>query len=616
MIDSDQGAIPASLVAALAPGTGAATMDDLWATLLATCVEQVPAATAGSVLERANDGELRFVASVGYEHDALASLRLSPSALRPSHRDGVIVGSRLDLRRLTAEQRDVLLEASHGVEPASILSVAIRPGGRLTGYLQLDAFEEDAFDDGDVRGAVAMAELVAARVDRWHLEQALQRAHREARRHATHDPLSGLPSRPLVIDRLGQALARDQRAARSTALLMVELRDLRTINGTYGHGTGDDLIRFVAARLAEAVREMDTVGHLGAGEFAVVAGNIETPADAESLVERIEAIAETPYEANDVSIRPRLAIGVALAPSDAAGLPDLLRNGQRALGRAKREPERPVAWFVHDVDQEQRERSRLSEELRDALLGSQGVWVAFQPILRLSDGACLGIEALARWDRRDGDGARVPPSLFGPLTEELGLTHLLSSRVYERAFDVFRNLDPFRAGAVWRLALNVSATQLQSDELARQLEALASRYGVPAEEIDLEVPAAVVFGAEGEALQRLRSLRQLGCRVVVDDFAAHPDEIDRLEGMPIDVLKIHPHWTTALDDDLAKRRVASIVSAAERLDLDVIAEGVESADQGRALADAGVEAVQGFAAAPPMHAAALLAWLATRSPSA
>jgi EAL domain-containing protein (putative c-di-GMP-specific phosphodiesterase class I) len=126
----------------------------------------------------------------------------------------------------------------------------------------------------------------------------------------------------------------------------------------------------------------------------------------------------------------------------------------------------------------------------------------------------------------------------------------------------------------------------------------------------------VVFAAGDEALQRLDALRELGCRVVVDDFAAHRDEIDRLEDLPIDVVKIHPRWSTATHDDLARRRVASIVATADRLGLRVIAEGVESAEQGRALADAGVEAVQGFAAAPPMHAAALLAWLATRQATA
>jgi EAL domain-containing protein (putative c-di-GMP-specific phosphodiesterase class I) len=189
---------------------------------------------------------------------------------------------------------------------------------------------------------------------------------------------------------------------------------------------------------------------------------------------------------------------------------------------------------------------------------------------------------------------------------------VLSSRVYDRAFDVFRNLEGFRDGSLWRLALNVSATQLQDGELTRRLQELGARHGVPPEEIDLEVPAPIVFGAAHDALARLRSLRELGYRVVVDDFAAHRDEIDRLEGMPIDVLKIHPRWTTSLDDDLARRRVASIVATAGRLGLGVIAEGVESAEQGRALADAGVEAVQGFAVAPPMHAAALLAWLATR----
>ena len=179
------------------------------------------------------------------------------------------------------------------------------------------------------------------------------------------------------------------------------------------------------------------------------------------------------------------------------------------------------------VDDERRERSRLAEELRGALLGGQGVWVAFQPLHRLSDGACIGIEALARWDRRSEPSQLVPPSVFGPLTDELGLTHVLSSRVYDRAFAVFASLDGFRGEELWRLGLNVSASQLRDDGLADLLRTLSARHGVPPEEIDLEVPAPIVFEAGAGALQRLRALRELGCRIVVDDFAAHRDEIDR-----------------------------------------------------------------------------------------
>lgn len=602
------------LVTALAPGTGASEAPTaLWSTLLQACVDAVPGAEAGTVLERDADGSLRFAASVGFDQDRLEPLRIPPSALHPSHRDGAMLGSRLDVRMLTDEDLDALNDAGADRVPASTLSVAIRPGGRLIGYLQLDAWTPDAFGADALDVAVVLGELVSARLDRARLERAVSDARRDAERASSVDALTGLPNRDLLLDRLSQAIARDQRTERSTALLIADVRDLRRVNDAYGHTVADRLLRSISRQLKETVRDMDTVGHLGGGEFGLVAPAIDTIADAEALVERIETLSDLAYEIGDVTLHPRLAVGVALAPTDADDARDLLRNAELALTRAKLREDRAVAWFMHDVDDEHRERSRLAEELRGALLGGQGVWVAFQPLHQLSDGACLGIEALARWDRRSEPSQLVPPSVFGPLTDELGLTHVLSSRVYDRAFAVFASLESFRGRALWRLGLNVSASQLRDDDLAQLLRTLSDRYGVPLEEVDLEVPAPIVFEAGAAALQRLRALRELGCRVVVDDFAAHRDEIDRLEGMPIDALKIDPRWITALDDDMATRRVSSIVSAAGRLGLEVVAEGVESDAQGRRLAELGVDAVQGFAVAPPMHAAALLAWLSTRS---
>lgn len=614
MRDAAPRGLPADLIAVLASGTVASEGQADWQAMLEACIEHVSVFDAGSVLERTEDGTLRFVAGAGFDLGPLAPLRIPPSALHRSEPDGMLLGPRLNVEALDAADRTAIEASGNGRDVMSSLSVAIRPGGRLVGYLQFDARHRTGFDEEDLAVASAIGDLMSARVERSRLRLQLVRAMRDVERVSTHDPVTGLPNRDLLLDRLGQAVARDQRAERTTALLLVALRDMHGINDAYGRGRGNEVLRTLARNLGLATREMDTVAHLGGGEFAILASGIEAVDATEALVGRIDELSGQPIEFRDVTLHPRLALGVAIYPHDAASPSELVRNAELALSRALADDRRSVTWFMHDVDREERERARLAEELRAALISGQGVWVAFQPVHRMADRACIGIEALARWDRATPGDAMVPPSVFGPLTEELGLTHELSSRVYDRAFRVFASLGSLRGERRWRLGLNVSASQLRDDDLVALLRDLTERHDVPIEEIDLEVPSPIVFEAGDGALQRLRTLRELGCRIVVDDFAARRDELERLEGLPLDALKIHPRWTRSPDEDLPRRRITGIVSAAERLRLGVIAEGVETPDAARHLADLGVGAMQGFFATPPMHAAALLAYLSGGSP--
>lgn len=613
MTDDDRRGLPVGLTLALAPGTAGFDEASDWPALLETTLEHLPHVDAASVLERSADGTVRFGATVGFDHSALSELEFPPSALDPSHLDGVLIGQRLDATVLPDEDREVLRQAGIGGAFASSISVAIRPGGRLIGYLQFYARDAGAFQASDAPRFTAISELVAARVDRGTLVKALKRARRDLDRISTHDPVTGLANRALLLDRIEQAVARDQRADRTTALLRVVVQDMPRMYDAYGHELADEMLKVLASSLVRATRRGDTVAHLGGGEFSVLASGIDEIQQIESLVESIEHLSDRPVELGPVTLHPHLAIGVALSPTDGRSPDALIQCAELASARAVALPRQQVAWFMHDVDREQRERSRRAEELRAALISGQGIWVAFQPVHRMSDGACLGIEALARWDRATRSDDMIPPSVFGALTEELGMTHVLSRRVYDRAFSVFSSLAPMRGEQHWRLGLNLSVSQLKDDDLVHLLRDLSETHDVPLEDLDLEVPAEMIFAASAAALQRLRTLREVGCRIVVDDFAALRDEIERLEGLPIDVLKIDPRWTREVSDGLTRRRVEGIVSAARRLGLAVVAEGVETEAAARDLADLGVDALQGVAVTPPMHAAALLAYLSTRS---
>lgn len=605
--------LPVDLVAAIAPGTGRFDASRDWPILLEACVEHIPHVDAASMLARNADGTLHFVAAVGLDFSVLSALQFAPSTLNPRKRDGVLLEPRLDDSMLSEHERATLASAGGGHAISETISVAVRPGGRLIGYIQLDALDGRTFDEHDVAVAAAVAELVAARVDRGTLQANVIQAQRDLARISTHDVTTGLANRMLLLEQLERALARDHRSNLATAFLHVVIQDMTRINDAYGHDRGDEMLRNFAQRLMQTTRGGDTVAHFGNGEFGVLATDISEIDAVEALVDRIEALSDQPIELADTPLHPHLAIGVALSPTDGTSRDTLVRSAELASSRALANQRQQVAWFMHDVNPEQRERSRLAEELRAALISGQGIWVAFQPVHKMSDGQCLGIEALARWDRITSSDDMIPPSVFGPLTEELGMTHVLSERVYGRAFAVFASLASIRGEQPWRLTLNLSPSQLQDDDLAQLLQKLSSEHGVPLEELDLDVPAEMMFTASAGALQRLRTLRELGCHIVIDDFAALRDEIERLEGLPVDMLKIHPRWTQPSTDELARRRVEGIVSAAHRLGLNVVAESVETETAASHLASLGVDALQGFAVTPPMHAAALFAYLSTQS---
>ncbi len=611
-----------SLLALTHEVLSAAPDADVHEQVLHHAISHVPGADTGCVLARGDDGRFRFVALHGRPLGDLVQVALGPESFARRRLDRV---ERVDLRaertRMDPETA-ARFDAHPNASPlAATLSVPIVAGGDLLGFLQLDALHEDGFDDESLERAELLGGTVAVLLQRRALERALNEERTKLAHLAHHDPLTGLPNRTLLTDRLERALARDRRTDASTALLVIDLDAFKSVNDAFGHAAGDELLVTVATRLRDALRDEDTVARLGGDEFAVVAAGLQGADSAATVAQKVlDALHEEVLVAGR-AVRVGGSVGVAVAPDDASDAATLMRHADLAMYRVKREGRGAVAYFTSDLDARMRARAALTEDLRGALRAEASLWVAYQPRVRLADGALEGVEALARWDHPSQ--GPIAPGTFVPLAEEAGLIAALGAYVLDRAC---ADLVGWRAEglAVPRVCVNVSIHQLRADDFEpRVLDALA-RHGLEPQDLELEVTESVMADERHHATTALASLQASGIRVAMDDFGTGYSSLHRLTVLPVDVLKIDRSFVRGLgsagggrdSEDAAATEAASrgtavvdaVLALAAGLGLEVVAEGIEEPAQRLALMTRGCRVGQGFLMARPMPASELAGW--------
>jgi diguanylate cyclase (GGDEF)-like protein len=512
--------------------------------LLEEAVRHVPGAEAGSLLERDHDGRYHFVAACGVELVGLAQHAVDSLALPPGASAVVLSGTAVPAFARPAPA-GMVAGAQAGERQPSCLVIPVAIDDDPVGYLLLHAFDRaDAFPPEAVELGTVLGGLAGTLVQRLRLEADL-RAERDKLHHlAHHDPLTGLPNRILLMDRLRQALARDARDGRMTALLLLDLDGFQRVNDRHGHEVGDLLLAHVSERLRERMRDVDTVAHLGGDEFALVASGPERIGDIRVLAQQALDASQAVFDLGAVNVHVGGSIGVAVAPHDAEDAEGLLQNATLAMQRAKQRGRGEVTFYTVAVDATMRELGRLTDDLRDALLTGDQVWVAFQPKIDLATGACVGAEALARWDHPDR--GPVSPALFAPLTEEAGMVHTLSARVYDEACAAFADWKARGLTTGWRLALNVQPQQLAQGDLVALVHAVLRRHRLGMKDLELEVTESIAFGNAEDALEPLRLLRDEGAQVAIDDFGKGFSSLQRLASLPIDTLKIDRSFVRAM----------------------------------------------------------------------
>lgn len=422
-------------------------------------------------------------------------------------------------------------------------------------------------------------------------------AEQHIRYAAHHDALTKLPNRALFREKLEGALAH-ARPGEHLALLYLDLDGFKTVNDTLGHPVGDALLQAVAGRLKARTRNVDIVARLGGDEFAVVRAPIESPAEAADFAERIIALLDEPFAVDDHQIVIGTSVGIAFSPQDGTDPDQLLKNADLALYRAKQDGRGVYRMFQQDMDAQMQARRVLEIDLRTALGGSQ-LELFYQPLIGLRVQAVVGFEALLRW--RHPSKGLVPPDQFIPLAEEIGAIVPIGE---------WALLTACTTAAGWpddlKVAVNLSPVQFKSNNLVAAVRAALSCSGLSPSRLELEITETVMLKDTATTLATLHELHALGVSIAMDDFGTGYSSLGYLHRFPFDRIKIDQSFVRELgrqrDCDAIVRAVTALSRA---LGMETTAEGVETVEQLRALAQAGCSVVQGYLFSRPVPEAAI-----------
>ena len=428
----------------------------------------------------------------------------------------------------------------------------------------------------------------------------------ETRHKALHDPLTGLPNRTLVTDRLQQALSLTGRHERRVALLLLDLDHFKVINDTFGHGMGDRVLQEIAARLLATLRESDTVGRLGGDEFAVVLPDVGNDAVAESVAANIRQTLQAPMRLQGIDFHPEASIGTAVSSGPHDTPENLLRYADVAMYRAKREGVGQVRYDP-DLDAEQLRGFDLVGQLRHAISKEQLV-LHYQPKIALDSGRVIGIESLVRW-QHPARGL-IGPSEFVPLAEMTGATRPLLRWVLQKALADSRTWD--MAGFDGSIAVNISPQSLHDPDLPRVVSELLEDdvgAGKP-RRLELEITENAIMVDPDGAVAAMSRLQDLGVSFSIDDFGTGYSSLTHLKMLPASAIKIDKSFIRNMDEDERDAFIVrTAVTLAHDLHIDVIAEGVERQAVCDLLKRLGCDSAQGYLFARPMPRDEVGPWL-------
>jgi diguanylate cyclase (GGDEF)-like protein len=408
---------------------------------------------------------------------------------------------------------------------------------------------------------------------------------------AHYDALTGLPNRQMLDDQLNRDLAWTDRGARF-ALLAINLDRFKQINDQLGPTVGDHLLKAVAERLSDAIREIDIVARMSADEFAILQSDIQRPEDASILADRIIALVGAPFlvDGQQVCITP--SIGIAMAPTDGTSPSRLVKSASTALGRAKSDGGNGYRVFEPEMDARLQRRRTLELDLRAGLDNDQFA-LFYQPQLSFATGRVSGFEALMRW--RHPTRGMVPPADFIPIAEETRLIAPLGAWALKTACREATNW-PSRL----RVAVNLSSVQFQHGNLVADVTAALRESGLSAKRLELEITESVLLRDDEATLRTLHALREIGVQFAMDDFGTGYSSLNYVRCFPFDRIKIDRSFvrdlTTRAD---AIAIVRAVTRLADSLAMSTTAEGIETPAQFVALSDEGCSEGQGYLLSPP-----------------
>ncbi|KNH25571.1 diguanylate cyclase [Pseudomonas syringae] len=424
-------------------------------------------------------------------------------------------------------------------------------------------------------------------------------------RMAQYDFLTGLPNRQQLQQQLDKILVDAGKLQRRVAVLCVGLDDFKGINEQFSYQTGDQLLLALADRLRAHSGRLGALARLGGDQFALVQADIEQPYEAAELAQSILDDLEAAFALDHQEIRLRATIGITLFPEDGDSTEKLLQKAEQTMTLAKTRSRNRYQFYIASVDTEMRRRRELEKDLRDALIRDQ-FYLVYQPQISYRDHRVVGVEALIRWQHPEH--GLVPPDLFIPLAEQNGTIIAIGEWVLDQACKQLREWHD--QGFDLRMAVNLSTVQLHHAELPRVVNNLLQMYRLPPRSLELEVTETGLMEDISTAAQHLLSLRRSGALIAIDDFGTGYSSLSYLKSLPLDKIKIDKSFVQdLLDDDDDATIVRAIIQLGKSLGMQVIAEGVETAEQEAYIISEGCHEGQGYHYSKPLPARELIAYL-------
>jgi diguanylate cyclase (GGDEF)-like protein len=438
--------------------------------------------------------------------------------------------------------------------------------------------------------------------ERQMVQQALVARQEEVIFQASHDVLTGLPNRGLILDRIEQLLLRHGRFGAKAAVLFIDVDNFKAVNDNLGHGVGDHLLQGIADRIGHVLRESDTLGRLGGDEFVVVTDCIPPEEAPELICQRILVAFREPFElegSSHIPVSATASIGVAIGTNGPAE--ELLKNADIAMYRAKRDGKNRYVRFEPEMRRAVATRFELEADLKRAIERQEFI-LDYQPVFDLASMSITGAEALLRW--RHPIRGIIPPGEFIPYLEESDLIITVGRWVLEQA--VQRAAQWHRHGCRIEISVNLSGRQLDHDQIVTDIETLLDGSSLDPRFLCVEVTESALMRDLDKALVRLNEIRSLGVRIAIDDFGTGYSSFAHLQQFPVDVLKIDQSFIQRLSyERTAELLVHAQIQLAKALGIATVAEGVEEPYQLEFLIGEECTSVQGFLLCRPIDASAI-----------
>lgn len=428
-------------------------------------------------------------------------------------------------------------------------------------------------------------------------------AENRVQHQAYHDALTDLPNRVLLRDRLEQALTHSKRHGRHGALLFIDIDRFKTINDSLGHNVGDQLLIQAALRLRKLLREEDTVARIGGDEFVILLADMGN--DAQATARRAQGVAEKVkrdlsevFRIKDHELYITPSIGISLFPMGKEDADEVLKHGDTAMYQAKEAGRNTIRFFLPRMQSEADERLLMEKDLRNSIARNE-LLIHYQPQIN-SEGRICGAEGLLRW--MHPEHGMIPPSKFIPVAEETGLILPIGEWVLATTCEMLKQWKESKLGEALRhVAVNVSPWQFRQPDFPAQIERILAQTGADPNLLGLELTEGVVIDNLADTVDKMASLKALGVKISIDDFGTGYSSLSYLKRLPLNILKIDKSFVDdVLKDESDASIVETIISMAKHMELDVIAEGVETVGQLEFLRQKGCNKYQGYYYCKPL----------------